>query len=141
MKRRLRSILTILLSAFLLLGFSISLAQSPNDPAVNPDANACYDGGSMDGTCTRDRDVNDDGVINELDTDYLFRCGWYKIRVKNDMMSESVLDKKCEFETPEPTPMPTSESDDDDDDDDNNGDDDPAEIEEPDFNPDDQNLD
>lgn len=121
MKRRIRSFLIFLLSAFVLLGISVSLSLTQsNDPNVNPDANACLPGGVMADTCTADRDVNGDGVVNHRDTNYLWRCGWYKIRVNHEMLDESVLDQRCEKDTPEPVVTATDESDDDDDDDNNN---------------------
>src|SRR5690349_13804541 len=55
--------------ALLLLGVSVIAAQDdplPNDPRVNPDANACSEGGSMEGKCG--------------DSEYMWAGAWYKIR-------------------------------------------------------------
>lgn len=52
-----------------LLGFRIIAAEDkplPNDPRVNPDANACSEGGSMEGKCG--------------DSEYMWAGAWYKIR-------------------------------------------------------------
>jgi hypothetical protein len=65
----------IFLFALLLLSVSIvALGQEelPNDPLVNPDANACYEGGTLEGRC-----------LAEID----WQAGWYLIRYEADMIT------------------------------------------------------
>jgi len=47
--------------------------ETPNDPRTNPDANACYTGGSMAGKCKLD--------------DELWKAGWYEIRLEYGLIS------------------------------------------------------
>jgi hypothetical protein len=65
----------ILIAVLLLLSVSIvALGQEelPNDPLVNPDANACYEGGTLEGRC-----------LAEID----WQAGWYLIRYEADMIT------------------------------------------------------
>lgn len=58
---------------------------NPNDPAVNERANACYEGGSMEGKC---------------DTDWEWVCGWHLIRAEAD--ETYVMPEWCESLLPKP---------------------------------------
>lgn len=62
-------VLLFAIGIFVLLNiaFTLAVSETPNDPTVNLDANACYTGGSMAGTCN---------------TDYLWIAGWYAIRLQ-----------------------------------------------------------
>lgn len=66
-----------------------------NDPAVNPDANACYEGGSRAGKCYSDSD---------------WACGWYYIRwegsLTTDGSNEKFEDLCPDMLPPEITPNP-----------------------------------
>jgi hypothetical protein len=85
------------------LGFVLLLMSStafviaqdlPNDPTVNDDANACYTGGTMEGRCgTVDHDGN--GVIDDYESEWDFRCGWYLIRYQYQMISSVELPSDC----------------------------------------------
>lgn len=59
----------------------VSAQEPPNDPRVNPDANACFPGGTWAGTCNN-FDADRNGRIDERDAEYMYRCGWYTIRVQ-----------------------------------------------------------
>ena len=71
-----------------------SLAQAANNPNVNDDANACFEGGVMAGSCDN-MDVDKDGDIDQQDKDWMWKCGWYLIRVEYGIYSEEVLDGIC----------------------------------------------
>lgn len=69
----------LMLVAVLLLPLLFAHAQesvddqgNPNDPAVNPRANACYAGASMDGKCHEEID---------------WIAGWYLIRFEDGIIS------------------------------------------------------
>lgn len=53
--------------------FAASDSENPNDPAVNPNANACYTGGSMAGKCKADKQ--------------LWIAGWYAIRYQRGLIT------------------------------------------------------
>lgn len=57
-----------------------------NDPTTNPDANACYEGGSFDGKCDT-TDVNGDDKIDDFDRDWMYAAGWYQIRWECSMIA------------------------------------------------------
>lgn len=68
----------VAIGVFILLNvaFTAAFSETPNDPTLNPDANACYTGGSMAGTCN---------------TDYLWIAGWYAIRLQFGTISASQI--------------------------------------------------
>jgi hypothetical protein len=64
-----------LLTVLLLVSMSIVvLAQEPlpNDPLVNDDANACFEGGTLEGRC-----------LSEID----WQAGWYLIRYESGIIT------------------------------------------------------
>lgn len=84
------SILFVLLSVV-----ALAYAQeAPNDPSVNEEANACYTGGSMEGLCgTTDHDGN--GVVDDYESEWDFRCGWYLIRYQYHMIGSGNMPEDC----------------------------------------------
>lgn len=93
-----RIILLVLALFALFVSMMVVLAvphETPNDPRVNPDANACYTGGSMAGKCKLD--------------DQLWIAGWYKIRLEYGLISgDQVPDAyKWLLDTPQVTPEPS----------------------------------
>jgi len=106
------------LTLILMISSLIILAQEDNDPATNPDANACYAGGSLAGTCST-TDVNKNGVIDDGDIEWMWTCGWYLIRAEQGMISADDLHPEgCnlppeivihKIKEPVPTPTPTIE--------------------------------
>lgn len=70
---------------------------NPNDPAVNDRANACFEGGTLEGRCNQD--FNDDGVVDDQETWWVWTCGWYLIRYENGM--EDAVPGWCESVLPE----------------------------------------
>ena len=76
-----RMILLAITGLILLLTLVAALAaphsETPNDPRVNPDANACYNGGSMAGKCKLD--------------DELWIAGWYEIRLEQGLISSDQI--------------------------------------------------
>jgi hypothetical protein len=76
-----RLVSALLLTLLLVLSFSaIKAADSvddqgnPNDPTANDRANACYDGGTLEGKC---------------DSDLLWQAGWYLIRFEHGSLSRA----------------------------------------------------
>ncbi|MBA3874593.1 MAG: hypothetical protein H0X30_36150 [Anaerolineae bacterium] len=53
--------------------FASTHVETPNDPRTNPDANACYTGGSLAGKCKLD--------------DQLWIAGWYEIRLEYGLIT------------------------------------------------------
>jgi hypothetical protein len=51
-----------------------------NDPTVNERANACYEGGNMEGKC---------------DTEWEWTCGWYMIRYDYGLFSRETIPASC----------------------------------------------
>ena len=100
-----RIVLLVIASFALLLSLVVALAavphsETPNDPRVNPDANACYTGGSMAGKCKLD--------------DELWIAGWYEIRLEYGLISGDQVPDQYKWlltrpqVTPDPgKPMPT----------------------------------
>jgi hypothetical protein len=74
---------------------------TPNNPATNPRANACYTGGSLAGTCQ--------------DFEWKWVCGWGIIRVEAGILFRHQLATECQALMPalEPTytPQPRNEDD------------------------------
>jgi hypothetical protein len=86
------SIMALMLFA-VLSSFS-SIAQTTNDPKDDPDANACYEGGTLYDTCNS-MDVDNDSDIDTDDIDWMWKCGYYLIRVEYGMYSADILDGIC----------------------------------------------
>ncbi len=77
------------------LGTTITLAQDtsdPNDPTADERANACLEGGTMEGKC---------------DSDWTWNCGWYLIRFEYGMFQREVIPTWCSGLLP-PLPVITS---------------------------------
>ena len=76
-----RSIFVIVTAMLLLVTLVAALAatgsETPNDPRVNPNANACYTGGSMAGKCKLD--------------EQLWIAGWYEIRLEYGLISRDQI--------------------------------------------------
>jgi len=72
-----RTIILSIVATVLLMSLVAVMAavhsETPNDPRVNPDANACYTGGAMAGKCGLD--------------DQLWIAGWYFIRLQYGTIS------------------------------------------------------
>lgn len=68
----------------------IPAPNGPNDPAVNPDANACFKGGVLEGKCSS-TDVDQDGDVDELDQDWMWTAGWYLIRYQTGRISRKAF--------------------------------------------------
>ena len=79
---------------FLLLSTLSSTAETTNNPNNDPDANACYEGGTLAGSCDS-MDVDDDGDIDKSDVDWMWKCGFYLIRVEYGIYSPDILDGIC----------------------------------------------
>ena len=76
-----RSALLLVASLALLISLAAALAaadsETPNDPRVNPNANACYTGGSMEGKCKLDGE--------------LWIAGWYAIRLQYGLIGRDQI--------------------------------------------------
>ena len=93
-----RNGLLVLVGLALLVSLVVALAatdkETPNDPRVNPNANACYTGGSMAGKCKLD--------------DQLWIAGWYEIRFEYELISRDQVPDQYKWLLP-PTPQATAE--------------------------------
>ncbi len=82
----------------LVFAASFALAQddlgSPNDPAENERANACFAGGSWEGKCHR-TDTDFDGDVDIHDINWMWRCGWYVIRAEHGLLNEGQYPSEC----------------------------------------------
>ncbi|MEQ8674927.1 MAG: hypothetical protein RLP44_03840 [Aggregatilineales bacterium] len=97
-------VITIVLS---LLVFGVVFAGfddegNPNDPRINERANACYEGGTLEGKCS---------------TEAEWQAGWYLIRYQNGMINRQGIPEWAQwvlqeepgiFGTTTPTPFPTT---------------------------------
>jgi hypothetical protein len=98
-----------LLMLCLLLITTAALASEPatteeNNPDTNPDANACYIGGSLFGKCSI-TDVNRDSQIEGWEIDYMYDAGWYLIRFDKGLFARNVIPEKYRWLLP-PEPVP-----------------------------------
>lgn len=87
-------LIVMLISILAILLISLSLAQTSNNPNLDDTANACFDGGSLEGTCNT-TDVDRDGDIDQDDQAWLWRCGWYLVRVEYGIFSNDILNGIC----------------------------------------------
>jgi hypothetical protein len=92
MKRFLVLLFILLVSAFAV--FAQDYEALPNDPRVNENANACAEGGQMEGKCNVDFDGN--GVVDDYEVDWAWECGWHMIRLDAGMISRASLPEDCE---------------------------------------------
>lgn len=88
------SLLILSILVLFLLSTVGSFAQTTNDPNDDPDANACYEGGTLYDTCNS-MDADLDGDIDQDDIDWMWTCGYYLIRVEYGMYSSDILDGIC----------------------------------------------
>ncbi|MBA3874592.1 MAG: hypothetical protein H0X30_36145 [Anaerolineae bacterium] len=63
-------------------------SETPNNPQTNPDANACYTGGSMVGKCKLDGE--------------LWKAGWYEIRLEYGLISRDQVPDQYKWLLNEP---------------------------------------
>jgi hypothetical protein len=90
------ALLTLAISTMIVYAFEPT-TLGENDPRTNPDANACFIGGSMVGKC---------------DSDLLWNAGWYLIRFEQGLITRGqvpdqykwVLPKESAPDTVVPTP-------------------------------------
>jgi hypothetical protein len=76
------------LIAVLIVGVSAFAADDtlPNDPTVNPDANACFAGGAWEGKCG--------------DSGYFWEGGWYLIRFYYGLIPRSQFPDQYKWALP-----------------------------------------
>ncbi|MCU0464521.1 MAG: hypothetical protein MUF38_08105 [Anaerolineae bacterium] len=84
MKKVLSLLVLVVLSAVVVLAQDD--AGSPNNPASNERANACYTGGSLEGKCD---------WPTEAETEWAWTCGWYIIRAEAN--PTSYVPATCNF--------------------------------------------
>lgn len=110
-----------MLFLFLIGVTAVSFAQTNNNPNTNVGANACAEGGTLDGYCNV-TDADSDGDVDEFDAEWMWTCGWYLIRAdygiidRNDIplegckLPERIIpikeEKKVERPKPTVTPAP-----------------------------------
>lgn len=78
----------ILVLIFVLGSLAISAQELPED------ANACNEGGSMEGKCNVD--FNGDGEISEFEVTWAWTCGWYMARYDAGIFSRNQVPVFCE---------------------------------------------
>jgi hypothetical protein len=82
-------LLMFVLVGVVIIGSAFAAADTlPNDPKVNPNANACFAGGTLEGRCNG-VDSNSDGVISDDEVAFAWRGGWYLIRFQAGMISRT----------------------------------------------------
>lgn len=91
-------VLVVFTLASAVLAQGVDDRGNPNDPEVNDRANACFEGGSLEGRCNQD--FNDDGVVDDQETWWAWTCGWYLIRYEHGM--EDAVPGWCESVIPDP---------------------------------------
>lgn len=93
-------ILSVLVFGVVFAGFDD--AGNPNDPRINERANACYEGGSLEGKCS---------------TEAQWQAGWYLIRYEYGLINRQGIpvwaqwvlqEEPSILGTTTPTPFPTS---------------------------------
>ena len=100
MKVESKFILVIILAV---VGFAVSASVgfddqgNINDPAVNERANACFEGGSLEGKCNT-TDIDKDGLIENWEGEGHYTCGWYLIRFEYNLLGEDNLPEGCSYE-------------------------------------------
>lgn len=80
LKRTIFTILIMLFSVMLVSADGVDDQGNPNDPDVNDRANACFEGGSMEGKC---------------DTEWEWACGWHLIQFEYDLTTRDEFPAWC----------------------------------------------
>jgi hypothetical protein len=95
------STVLIILACLLIAGAAFADPATPadNNPATNPDANACYAGGSYENRCLVDIDL--DGTIEDWEIDAMWEAGWYRIRLEYGMISPNQVPPQYSFIVPD----------------------------------------
>lgn len=73
-------ILVLITSGIVMAETNFDDQGNPNEPIQNDSANACYEGGSMDGKC---------------DTTWEWQCGWHLIRFEYNLTSREDFPTWC----------------------------------------------
>ena len=97
-----KSLVIGMILLLLLVTGAVALAQDEggsNDPATDPNANACYTGGSLEGKCGTS-DLDHDGVVEDWEVNLMWTCGWYLIRYEHYGIPRSAVPQDCEFLLP-----------------------------------------
>ena len=101
--------LAALYSIGILVVLSVEEVPTQNDPRNDNRANACYEGGALEALCPT-TDVDGDGIITAIDTDHMWKVGWYYIRYQYRMIPFSVLQERFGWSTIVGTPQSDSVS-------------------------------
>ena len=111
MRNTLKNLARLGLVLGLLLAVTAVLAAddegNPNDPTENDRANACYEGGSLEGKCDQ-TDMDRDGTVEDWEIEAMWECGWYLIRYEYALIPRDTVPGTCTPALPpEPTPGPS----------------------------------
>ena len=88
--------LSIIVVSILALILSVQVLAQDDGEGLADDANACYEGGSLEGKCGNS-DLDRDGTVEEWEIDRMYTCGWYLIRLENGVISRQQFPNYCEF--------------------------------------------
>ncbi len=66
----------------------------PNDPTINERANACFEGGSLEGQCNT-VDIDRNGTVDDWEIEWHYVCGWYLIRFEQGLIAGTNLPAGC----------------------------------------------
>jgi hypothetical protein len=82
--------LSVLILALVVIGSAFAADDAPlaNDPNVNPAANACFAGGTLEGRCNP-VDANGDGQFSTEEIQWGWIGGWYLIRFEYGLLSRA----------------------------------------------------
>lgn len=92
------------LISIILLGMSITVQAQVddlgnlNDPNTNERANACFQGGSLEGKCNID--IDNDSVVSLAETTWAWECGWYLIRFEYGLLTRENFPAFCSILLP-----------------------------------------
>ena len=102
----------LIIALFALLSLTLVATASgiddegnPNDPNLNNRANACFEGGSLEGRCDT-IDIDENGSVDEWEIEWHYVCGWYLIRYENGLIDQSNLPDGCKIPVDLPDTSP-----------------------------------
>lgn len=90
------ALLVLLSLALVVTASGIDDEGNANDPNLNNRANACFEGGSLEGRCDT-VDIDENGTVDEWEIEWHYVCGWYLIRYENGLIGQDNLPDGCQI--------------------------------------------